>query len=188
VLNGLTSIWLIDSDGSNQHRLNDINAKEYAPSWSRDGRWIYFCSMRGGKDQLWKQAWDSGQAVQMTQDTFIDAAESSDGQILYMQRSHGGLWQMSPAGGNPEAVPELVNVFLGRYWMLAGDIIYFVRQEDVQHKLESFNLKTRKFQELATIPNQLLVGTPGISVDPSRNWLLLVQRSQRRSTIMLQEH
>jgi hypothetical protein len=143
--------------------------------------------LRGGKDQLWKQAWDSGQSVQLTQITFIDATESSDGQTLYMQRGHGGLWQMPLAGGNPEPVPGLVDIFLGRYWTLSGDVIYFARQENVLHKLESFNVKTRKIQELATIPNQLLVGTPGISVDPTRNWLLFVQRSQRRSTIMLQE-
>ena len=184
-LNHQTAIWLIDADGSNQHRLNNVMVNEYAPTWSRDGRWIYFCSLRTGQDRIWKQRPDTGEAVQLTQLAFIDPRESADGRTLYLQRQ--SLWQMPVAGGAPEAVPELANFFLARYWNLAGDTVYFVRQDELLHKLESFNLTTRKFQEFTVIPNQLLVGTPGISVDPDRHWLLFVQRSQRRSTIMLQQ-
>ncbi len=184
-LNHQTAIWLIDADGSNQHRLNNVTVNEYAPTWSRDGRWIYFCSLRTGQDRVWKQRPDTGEAVQLTQLAYIDPRESADGRTLYLQRRN--LWRMPVGGGTPEAVPELANFFLGRYWNLAGDTVYFVRQDELLHKLQSFNLTTRKFQEFTVIPHQLLVGTPGISVDPDRHWLLVVERSQRRSTIMLQQ-
>lgn len=186
VVKDLTSIWLIDADGSNLHRLNNISATEFAPTWSRDGKWIYFCSLRSGKNQLWKQAPETGQALQLTQLPFIDATESADGRTLYLQRARGGLWRMPINGGSPEPVPELANSDLGRYWTLEGDTVYFVRREQLAHQLESFNLTTRRSQELAIIPSALMAG-PSISVDPDQRWLLFVQRNQRRSTILLQE-
>ena len=183
-----SSIWLIDRDGSNLHRLNSSAVREYMPSWSRDGQWIYFCSLRDGKDCLWKQRPDSGQDVKLTKDWLFDAAESSDGQTLYMQRGgQGSIWQMPVEGGTPRPVPELIGMNPVRYWTLVGDELYFVRQEQPPRELLSLNLVTRKLTQIATIPNELMAGTPGLSVDPTRRWLFFVQKYQHRSSIMLQE-
>ncbi len=182
-----SSIWLVDSDGSNLHRLNNSTAYEFLPTWSRDGRWIYFCSSRNGRNGLWKQAPDSGQLIEVAQDFFFDVTESPDGRMLYAQRQHGGIWQVPAEGGTPVAIPELAGVYPARYWALAGDTLYFVHQQQLPHKLEAFNLVTRKFQTLATLSSELMVGTSGLSVSPKGDWLLVVQRDQRRSTIMLQE-
>jgi Tol biopolymer transport system component len=183
---GYSAIWLIDVDGSNLHRLNNSTGGQYLPSWSRDGHWIYFCSTGKGGG-LWKQNPDSGQSVELTKTTFFDATESADGRTVYVQLPRRGTWWFPAAGGTPAPVPELEAVDAGRYWDLAGDTIYFVRQEKRRHELESFNLTTRKFQKLAIIPAELMVGTPGLSVDPARNSLLFVQKDQHRSSVMLQE-
>jgi Tol biopolymer transport system component len=183
-----SSIWLIDRDGSNLHRLNNSAVREYMPSWSRDGQWIYFCSLRDGQDRLWKQRPDSGQAIALTKDWLFDATESSDGQTLYMQRGvRGSIWQMPVQGGTPRPVPELIGMEPVRYWTMAGDKLYFVRQEQPPRELLSLNLVTRKLTPVATIPNELMAGTPGLSVDLTRHWLFFVQKYQHRSSIMLQE-
>ncbi len=182
-----SAIWLIDADGSNLHRVNNDSRVEYLPTWSRDGQWIYFCWLRDGHVGLWKQNPDSGQAVQLTKETFFDAIESPDGRPVYVQRPHGGTWQFPVGGGVPTPVRELGDVYSGRYWALAENTIYFVPQEKLPHMIETLNLATGKIQQIAVIPTQLMVGTPGLSVSPDLKWLLFVQRDQRRSSIVLQE-
>ncbi len=182
-----SAIWLIDGDGGNLHRLNDNGVREYLPSWSRDGQWVYFCSLRDGQDRLWKQSPTSGQAIELTKDLFIDAVESSDGKLIYMERAQGSIWQMPARGGRPQPIPELVGIHPARYWTVTDDTLYIVRQEQSPRELLAFNLVTRKFRALTTIPAKLMGGTPGLAVDPKRQQILFVQRNQPRSVIMLQE-
>ncbi len=131
-----SAIWLIDADGSNLHRLNSSPVREYLPSWSRDGQWIYCCSLQDPHDRLLKQRPDSGQVVEVTQSDACTAIESSQEQVLYMQSNHGGIWQMPIHGSNPQPTPELADIRPDRYWTLAGDALYFVQQEQRSHGSE----------------------------------------------------
>ena len=187
LLEGPSAIWLIDADGNNLHRLNNSPTREYMPTWSRDGQWIYFSSLHDGQDQLYKQQPDTGQIMPLTQNFFHDAVESAQGNTLYMQRRDAGLWQMPLPSGAPTVVPELNSIHPVRYWTLAGEKLYFVRQERSPRELEVLDLITRQTSKLADIPGELLAGTPGLAVDPGGRWLLFVQKNQLRSSIMLQE-
>jgi Tol biopolymer transport system component len=187
VLDSQSAIWLIDADGSDLRRLNNSKVREYLPTWSRDGRWVYFSTLRDGRDHLWKQNPDSGQSVELSNESFYDTRESPDRKTLYVQRFQGGIWRLPAEGGAATPIPELAGMKPARYWTLAEDTIYFVRQGEQIHTLESFNLVTRKFQKLAVIPAQLMIGTRGLTVSRRRDSILFVQRDQRRSSIMLQE-
>jgi Tol biopolymer transport system component len=48
------------------HPANDGN-----PSWSHDGRWIYFDSARAGQQQVFKIPANGGAAIQVTPDDFV---------------------------------------------------------------------------------------------------------------------
>jgi Tol biopolymer transport system component len=188
LIEGLSSIWIIDADGSDLRRLNSSKTREYMPTWSRDGQWVYFTSLdKDGRDHLWKQNPDSGQALELVKESFYDARESLDQKTLYMEKYRGGVWEMPRDGGTPVPIKELEGMVLGRYWTLADDTIYFVRQGERSHTLESFSLTTRATRKLAVIPAQLMTGTRGLSVNRSKDSILFVQKDQRRSSIMLQE-
>jgi len=75
------------------------------PSFSRDGKSLYFSSNRSGVFEIWKIPITGGTAVQMTQNGGFVAFESVDGRTLYYTQTATGsssLWRIATAGGNPE--------------------------------------------------------------------------------------
>ena len=64
-------------------RLTSEPSHEIVPSWSGDGRWIYFASNRTGSGQVWKMPSTGGPAVQVTRQGGFAAFESPDGRFLY---------------------------------------------------------------------------------------------------------
>lgn len=75
---------------------------EVRPSWSRDGRWIYFCSDRSGEQEIWKmESAGTGNAAQVTRAGGFEAFESMDGSVLYFVKRGSGssaLWQIASGG------------------------------------------------------------------------------------------
>jgi Tol biopolymer transport system component/DNA-binding winged helix-turn-helix (wHTH) protein len=88
--------------------LTPDNFHSVCPSWSRDGKWIYFGSTRSGKWQVWKVAAGGGTAVQVTQRGGHAALESPDGKFLYYAsgpQPEPEIWRM-PLTGNPTPEDE----------------------------------------------------------------------------------
>jgi serine/threonine protein kinase/Tol biopolymer transport system component len=56
-------VWTISPDGAAPVRVTSDAALDWSPTWSADGRWLYFASDRGGSVNLWRIAIDevSGQ-------------------------------------------------------------------------------------------------------------------------------
>jgi Tol biopolymer transport system component/DNA-binding winged helix-turn-helix (wHTH) protein len=107
-------IYLVDSEGRNLHALTSGSSEDCVPSWSRDGKAIYFASNRTGNLQVWRRELSSGKETQITRHGGFAAFESYDAKALYYSKFEGGgIWRI-PAGGGPE---ELVTGSLHRgYW------------------------------------------------------------------------
>ena len=87
------------------------------PSWSRDGKWIYFASNRSGAWQVWRAPSEGGgPEEQVTRLGGFAAFESEDGQYLYYAkgRSAAGFGASGCRTATKEAfVPELRTGLLG---------------------------------------------------------------------------
>lgn len=71
-----------------------------APSWSSDGRWIYFCSNRNRWREIYKTPAEGGQAVQVTTRGDFEGFESPDGQSHYFTNNYGSArWRQLTSGG-----------------------------------------------------------------------------------------
>jgi eukaryotic-like serine/threonine-protein kinase len=187
VMDGQSAIWLVNADGGSLHHLNSSSVRQYMPTWSRDGHWVYYLSLTPTGDHLFKQNPETGQLIDVVGAALVDAHEDENGQAIYTQGSDHKLRKFSSTGAVPSAIPQLTNQTVPRYWTLSHGIIFFVADEHGSHILESFNVRTRALRKLGVIPNELLPGTAGLSVHPSGHYILFVQRDQRRSSIVVQE-
>ena len=98
------------------------------PSWSRDGKWVYFGSMRSGAWQVWKVPAAGGAPSQVTQHGGHAALESLDGKILYYAKSpdpEPEIWRVPIAGGEEVPLP-LVRPGTWASWQVVDGGILFV--------------------------------------------------------------
>jgi len=119
-------IYLMDADGSNLRRLTEEPGEDVVPTWSRDGKWIYFCSNRSGSSQIWKMPSAGGQAMPVTRNGGMRALESKDGRTLYYSKPGdlSSLWRMPVDGGEETLVFEPLFSWLN--FDVAEDGIYLV--------------------------------------------------------------
>jgi len=92
-----TDLWVANVKTGAMQRLTFHPAGDGSPSWSPDGRWVYFTSARGeeelpprnGKTQVWKVSIEGGEPVPVTRfKSGVDDYElSRDGRTLYYVKS-----------------------------------------------------------------------------------------------------
>ena len=51
----ITQLWVVSSSGGNPTPVTEGQTNEWNPTWSADGRKLYFASNRGGSMDLWQQ-------------------------------------------------------------------------------------------------------------------------------------
>jgi Tol biopolymer transport system component len=159
-------------------------ADNLAPSWSRDGKWLYFTSKHGsGPFQLWKIALSGGRPVQITRNGGLDAVESSDDRFLYYSKYEaGGIWRMPLSSGAETRVldrpsgPEWPN------WALSKNGIYFIDDSESSASVEFFDFLTRKTTRISKLDKPTRWG---LALAPDGRSLLYVDAEFEESSIML---
>jgi Tol biopolymer transport system component len=78
-------------------------ANHNLPSWSQDGRYLYFSTDRTTPTTIWRIPAAGGSEQQVARTGGGRSQESADGQALYVQRSWtGGSLLAVPLAGGPE--------------------------------------------------------------------------------------
>jgi Tol biopolymer transport system component/DNA-binding winged helix-turn-helix (wHTH) protein len=123
---GKSNLYIVSASGGPPRRLSDVPVQAATPSWSRDGRWIYYDTV--GSHQVSKIPVSGGQPVQVSSDpgTHI-TSESLDGKWLYYSRQTPtgmALWKVPSQGGEGSQVLESLRG--GRNFFVVEDGIYFI--------------------------------------------------------------
>ena len=79
---GNTDIYVIRASGGKPIRLTTDSADDVAPSWSRDGKWVYFTSNEPVDGRL-EGIGRRRKAIQVTRNGGGTAFESPDGKSIY---------------------------------------------------------------------------------------------------------
>jgi Tol biopolymer transport system component len=160
------------------------------PSWSGDGKWIYFGSNRSGEWQIWKELAQGGDAVQVTKTGGYQAFESPDGKLLFYSKPQArGIWGV-PVGGGPETL--VVEKPTTDTWTVAKDGICFYEWKDALHPTVQFynfrNHRSTTTYEFPAATNLNNNGGPPISVSPDGRWIIYTQLDQSGSSLVLLEN
>jgi len=183
---GRSVIALVAAQGGSPRLLVTKASDSMMPSWSRDGRFVYFVSpARIELRQVWKQPVAGGPAVQVTQRGGEEAAESSDGRTLYYRKNLKGLWQAPVSGGTEMQVPGLEQVDTSRHFFVSRTGIYFLASENPPWTIHFYNFATRQTSDVATIQRTPEFRTPSLSVSPDEHWLLYTQMDQAGKDLMM---
>lgn len=186
-------VYVIEVDGGIPRRLTSDGAEEARPSFSHDGRSIYFRSDHSGTQQIWKAAADGGGApIQLTRTSGFEAFESPDGSLLYFTkgRTQAGLWSMPVDGAAESAVVDGVH---SSFWSVANDGIFFVDYNPdaarTAHKpVKFFSFETRQVREVASIDKEISNSSPAFSVTRDGRSILWTQIDQRGAQLILVEN
>jgi Tol biopolymer transport system component/predicted Ser/Thr protein kinase len=191
-------VYVVDSSGGPPRRVTSSDAIDAMPSWSRDGRWIYFGSNRSGDWQVWKvpsSGEEPGSARQVTRHGGFAAVESTDGASVYFSRKLSGrhdpqnaIWRLPVGGGDEEAVVESFRAGSGS-WDVTAWGIYFVDRsfspgEEWVVRFLAFGQHGAK--DVARLAHPPYLAGPAVSVSPDGRWLLSTQ-SQGEFDLMLVE-
>jgi Tol biopolymer transport system component len=159
------------------------------PSWSHDGKWIYFVS-GGAKSGVYRCPANGGDAVLLVAVPHPNILggpleESFDGETLYFSRAIGGYrWELNMAStklpGTMTTVKGLPPLGYGTWTIVAGGI-YFATF-DAPKSLRYFEFSTKGIRPILDVEKN--IGSD-LSVSPDGRWILYVQTDEYNDDIML---
>jgi Tol biopolymer transport system component/DNA-binding winged helix-turn-helix (wHTH) protein len=185
-------VYVVSANGGPVRRLTTHPAADKWPSWSRDGRWLYFCSNRSGWGGIWKVPANGGEAVHIIGGMGPEAEdvpqESSDGKFVYYEKgwpAHCSVWRVPVAGGEEAKVIDSTHTYAG--WAVGKQGIYFFTPPDELGRSDIcfYEFSTGKTNKIITIDRE--VGYR-IAISPDERTILYRQLDQAGSDLMLVEN
>lgn len=194
-------VYVAGAQGGAARRMTASDSEDVLPSFSRDGRWVYFSSDRGGAFEIWKTPRSGGDALQVTKAGGVRGLESADGNLYYVHPRLSGLWRIPLVGGKEEKAfegspnwkPGMWRVYYG-WWMTAADGIIYVEPQPVNtrsaHLLNHFDPKSRSVTTLAELSGRPPLQVPAFTVSPDGRTVVYTraESEQRNGAIMLLEN
>jgi Tol biopolymer transport system component len=158
------------------------------PSWSPDGKWIYFASSRTGGWQVWKVPAEGGTPSQVTTLGGHAPWASLDGRFIYYAKTayaNPEIWQVPVEGGIERLLSPLLRPATWASWSVTDEGIIFAGPSGIGRPVVSlYDLGMRKVTvlgELDTVPFWL-----GASKDAQR--VVFDQPGWEQAQIMLVEN
>jgi Tol biopolymer transport system component/DNA-binding winged helix-turn-helix (wHTH) protein len=187
---GHPQVFVVDLPELIPHKLVTNISGMFQPSWSHDGKWIYFLSFVGEAPRVYRCPENGGNATLLSFGPAFGLHEAFDGETLYFADSwnNGRLWKVSSnqyaQASAVESMPLLKDASL---WTVVPGGIYFV-PADMPYSICYFDFSARKVRRVTNVARDFNSGNGGLSVSPDGHWLLYSQVDEVNSDIMLVDH
>lgn len=182
-------VYTIEAAGGLPRQVTFEASDDRAPSWSRDGRWIYFGSNRSGRWQVWRRSLADGVVEQVTRGGGLAAFEAPDGRSLYYTRPTApGVWHRRDDGGGDEQVLRALQVSDWGNWEVGERGIYYVDRtaSDGPH-LAFYSFDAGETTTLTSLPGSFPSGADDLAIAPDASSVLYTQNDRQESDIMFVE-
>jgi hypothetical protein len=167
-------VFVINSQGGEPVQLTSGDFENKIPSWSTDGKSIYFLSNRSGRFEIWKMPSTGASAVQITRNGGFAAFESPDGRFLYYTKADvRGIWRTPSRGGAETRVIEHVEPEFWGYWSIADKGIFYVESTDSEQSLGYYDFKTQQSRKVMDLNKPLQMGSPHVGLAGDGRLMLL---------------
>ena len=184
-------MFVVDADGGTTRSLVQDNFSNNVPSWSSDGKWVYFASNRTGDWQIWKIPATGGALVQVTKQGGFASIETPDGQYLYYAKNNyenPEIWRVPVAGGEEAPVyPGARPIDWGAWTLVEKGILFAALDESGSDRVPA--IKLYDFSE-QSIRSQAILEKPPFWVTATRDGksVLFDQPGEELSHVMLVEN
>ena len=203
-----SNLYVINAEGGAPRQMTSWpSSDQVRPSWSRDGKWIYFGSTRGGGWHIWKTPADASGAgpdrgLQVTAEAGFEAYESVDGSTIYYYRpigsNRGQLFSMKSAGGPSTRILDL-DVSHG-WWAVTASGIYFAAippiakgppvldaarpLPDPGGLLDFYSFGTRRVTEVGRLDGRINLPTPDFCVSADQRRVIYGRVDEANTNIV----
>jgi Tol biopolymer transport system component len=178
---GRPEIYRLPAAGGQAVKLTSIAASN--PSWSRDGRTIYF-----GQRQIWRMTAGGGTPEQLSKRGGSNPVESADGQWIYYLKGRE-IWRMPVAGGEGELLfePEHNLFFASVVAARAG--LYYMEWDMVRRSLaiSLLDVSTRKSKPLFSLARADMDRGASFDISPDGRYAIYPKVDQVETNLVLVE-
>jgi Tol biopolymer transport system component len=184
---GHGDVYIVDVRDLVLRKLKTDKPDVFMPSWSHDGKWIYFTSDVGIGQKIYRCPAVGGSATALSQPPGTNPRESLDGTEVYfltrIVRSSIKQAFLNRPGEDflLQGLPAVRNWTL---WTQVQGGIYFV-PADAPRSLRYFDFASKRIRDVFEIQRDFNLG---LSVSPDGRWMLYSQLDEGNSDIMLVEH
>lgn len=181
-------VWTIDSDGGTPRQITKGPGTQNMPSWSRDGRWIYFAADRGRGMNIWRVNARDGTEEQITRTGSGGfSLESGDGlSLLYQAQNADSALLAMPLGSG--AAKQLVGCVNAAKFAASPSGIYYVACDaGTDPGVHFLDPKTGRHRVLGRL-DRYAAGMPGLAVSPDGTSILYSRLSHDSADLMLIEN
>ena len=146
---GSWNLYIVPADGGPVEPLTSDDFRNVRPSWSLDGRWIYFGSHRTGDWQIWRTPSVGGTPERITRGGGLEPIVSPDGRIYYAKAApEQGIWEVR-GGEEVQIVPRGRQLSFG---VAENGIFMMDPSAKPQATVEMFSFASRQIVPVARLP------------------------------------
>jgi Tol biopolymer transport system component len=182
-----SGVFTIPLTGGQPVALVQDQFEERSPTWSHDGKSIYFNSRRGGSLQIWNLSRKSGELRPIGPANLNTATEFEDGHSLYFSTNSSELWKSLPDGSNARKLPISPRPQPGLDWYVRPEGIYFASYQDERPAIFFYSFASNSSTRLGYTERAFAPGTSSLVVSPDGKWILYAQMDHVSTDIRIRK-
>ena len=181
-------LWMIDVDGGAPRRLTAEAGYQVVPTWSHDGRWIYYSRWQADTRDIWRVPADGGGTPERLTHGAAGAfaCESADGRLLFQpEDADSPLMTMAlPSGQARQLIARVKNSAFG---VGPRGVYYVPCDQSPDPPVYLLDPRTGRNARLGTLDG-LWPRPLGLSVSPDGNTIVYPRQVLSRADLMLIEN